>query len=117
MCKPSREYIYELLTKIRFPLINVEAIIERRMNIVDFTCKNRESAEKLVHLLHNHPNVQEARLFESEFVDVKFTGVPHRLPDGKLVGLLNKRNGEVLGTKRLKDRKGYYPSLRVQHKG
>jgi len=117
VCKPSREYIYELLTKIRFPLINVEAIIERRMNIVDFTCKNRESAEKLVHLLHNHPNVQEARLFESEFVDVKFTGVPHRLPDGKLVGLLNKRNGEVLGTKRLKDRKGYYPSLRVQHKG
>jgi len=79
--KPSRKYIYELLTKMRFPLMNVEAIIERRANIVDFTCKNRESAEKLVQLLHNHPNVREARLFESEFVDVKFTGVPHRLPD------------------------------------
>jgi len=59
--KPSREYIYELLTKMRFPLMNVEAIIERRSNIVDFTCKNRESAERLVHLLHNHPNVKEAR--------------------------------------------------------
>jgi len=111
--KPSREYIYELLTKIRFPLINVEAIIERRLNIVDFTCKNRDSAEKLVSLLRNHPNVQEARLFESEFVDVKFTGVPHRLPDGKLVSLLNKRNGEVLSTKRLKDRKGYYDGRRI----
>jgi len=111
--KPSREYIYDLLTKSRFPLTNLEAIIERRSNIVDFTCNNRGSAEKLVHLLQNHPNVKEARLFESEFVDVKFTGVPHRLPDGKLVGLLNKRNGEVISTRRLKDRRGYFDGRRI----
>jgi len=77
--KPSREYIYELLTKMRFPLMNVEAIIERRANIVDFTCKNRESVEKLVQLLHNHPNVREARLFESEFVD---GGAPREISGG-----------------------------------
>jgi len=113
IAKPSREYIYELLTKMRFPLIKIEAIIERRGNTVDFTCKDRISAESLQRLLDKHPNVREARLFESEFIDVKLTGVPHRLPDGKIIAFLNKGNGEVLCTKRLKDRKGYFDGRRI----
>jgi len=113
IAKPSREYIYELLTKMRFPLIKIETIIERRGNTVDFTCKDRISAESLQRLLDKHPNVREARLFESEFIDVKLTGVPHRLPDGKIIAFLNKRNGEVLCTKRLKDRKGYFDGRRM----
>ena len=63
IAKPSREYIYELLTKMRFPLMKIEAIIERRGNTVDFTCKDRISAESLQRLLDKHPNVHEARLF------------------------------------------------------
>ena len=113
VAKPSREYIYELLTKMRFPLLKIEAIIERRGNTVDFTCTDRSSAEHLQRLLEKHPNVREARLFESEFIDVKLIGVPHRLPDGKLIAFLSKRNGEVLNTKRLKDRKGYYDGRRI----
>jgi len=111
--KPSREYIYELLTKTRFPLTKIEAIIERRSNTVDFTCKDRSSAENLQRLLGKHPNVREARLFESEYIDVKLTGVPHRLPDSKIIAFLVKRNGEVISTKRLKDRKGYYDGRRI----
>ena len=111
--KPSRDYIYDLLTKMRFPLIKIEAIIERRGNLVDFTCKDRNSAETLQRMLEKHPNVKEARLFESEYTDVKLTGVPHRLPDGKIINLLNKRHGEVLYTKRLKDRKGYFDGRRI----
>ena len=123
---PSREYVYELLTRSRFPLMKIEAIIERRGNIVDFTCKDRNSAENLQRLLEKHPNVHEARLFESEFLDVKLTGVPHHLPGSKLIAFLNKRNGEVICTKRLKDRRGYYEGRRIyrmrtaellQHKG
>lgn len=87
-------------------MTKIEAIIERRNNLVDFTCKDRSSAETLQRLLDKHPNVKESRLFESEFTDVKLTGVPHRLPYGKIIALLSKRNGEVLCTKRLKDRKG-----------
>ena len=111
--KPSREYIYELLTKTRFRLTKIEAIIERRGNTVDFTCKDRSNAENLQRLLEEHPNVREARLFASEFIDVKLTGVPHRLPDGKLIAFLAKRNGEVVSTKRLKDHKGYYDGRRI----
>ena len=96
--KPSREYIYELLTKTRFPLTKIEAITERGGNTVDFTCKDRRSADNLQRLLEEHPNVREARLLESEFIDVKLTGVPHRLPDGKLIAFLAKRNGEVVST-------------------
>ena len=110
---PSREYVYELLTKSRFPLMKIEAIIERRGNTVDFTCKDRNSAEHLQRLLEKHPNVYEARLFESEFLDVKLTGVPHRLPDSKLITFLNKKHGEVMCTKRLKDRRGYYDGRRI----
>jgi len=113
VAKPSREYIYELLTKARFPLFKIEAIIERRSNTVDFTCKDRDSAEHLQRLLEKHPNVREARLFESEFIDVKLIGVPHRLPDGKIIAFLSRRNGEVLKTKRLKDRRGYYDGRRI----
>jgi len=111
--KPSRDYIYELLTKTRYPLSNIEAIIERRGNLVDFTCKDRGSAEALQRLLGKHPNVKEARLFESEFTDVKLSGVPHRLPDGNIIAFLNKRNGEVLSTKRLKDRRGFFDGRRI----
>jgi len=91
-----------------------------------FTCKDRNSAENLQRLLEKHPNVHEARLFESEFLDVKLTGVPHHLPGSKLIAFLNKRNGEVICTKRLKDRRGYYEGRRIyrmrtaellQHKG
>jgi len=39
--------------------------------------------------------------------------VPHRLPDGKIIAFLNKHNGEVLCTKRLKDRKGYFNGRRM----
>ena len=53
------------------------------------------------------------RNFESEFTDVKLSGVPHRLPDGKIIAFLNKRNGEVLCTKRLKDRRGYFDGRRI----
>ena len=60
--KPSRDYIYELLTKTRYPLSNIEAIIERRGNLVDFTCKDRCSAEALQRLLGKHPNVKDAKL-------------------------------------------------------
>ena len=56
--KPSREYVYELLTKARFPVMSIEAIIERRSSIVDFTCKDRVSAERLVQSLEKHPNVR-----------------------------------------------------------
>jgi len=111
--KPSREYIYELLTKTRFPLSKIEAIVERRGNTIDFTCTDRTSAENLQRLLNQHPNVREARLFESEFIEIKLTGVPHRLPDSKLIAFLAHRNGEVLSIKRLKDRKGYYDGRRI----
>jgi len=56
--KPSREYVHELLTKARFPVMSIEAIIERRSSIVDFTCKDRVSAERLVRSLEKHPNVR-----------------------------------------------------------
>jgi len=101
--KPSREYVYELLTKARFPVMSMEAIIERRSSIVDFTCKDRVSAKRLVRSLEKHPNVREARLFESEFIDVKLTGVPHRLPDGRIIALISKRNGDVISIKRSRD--------------
>ena len=45
MTKTSREYFYELITKLRYPLMKIEAIIERRNNVVDFTCKDQESAK------------------------------------------------------------------------
>ena len=64
---------YELLTYLSFPLITLDAIIERRNNLVELTCVDRETAEKFVFLLKCHPNVHAGCLFDSELIDVKLS--------------------------------------------
>ena len=49
--KRSREYIYQLLEKIRFTLIEIEGIVKRRVGMVDSTCSSRKSAVALAEAL------------------------------------------------------------------
>jgi len=39
--KRTRQYIYDMLNKIKFPFKNVESIVERRGGMVDFTCQTK----------------------------------------------------------------------------
>jgi len=49
--KRTRQYIYDLLQKVKFDILHLEAIVERRGGMVDFTCSWNESAQLLVKLL------------------------------------------------------------------
>jgi len=45
--KRSREYIYQLLEKVHFPIQEIDGVTEKRGNVVDFMCKTRRAAENL----------------------------------------------------------------------
>jgi len=49
--KRSREYIYQLLEKVRFPIQEIDGLIEKRGNMVEFTCNTRRAAETLAEAL------------------------------------------------------------------
>ena len=42
--KRSRQYIYDLLQNVKFNIGQLEAIVERRGGMVDFTCSCKEAA-------------------------------------------------------------------------
>ena len=60
--KRSREYMYQLLEKIRFPLIEIEGIAERRAVTVDFRCSSRKSAVALAEALSTRHEVSFAKV-------------------------------------------------------
>ena len=70
--KRSREYMYQLLEKIRFPLIEIEGIAERRAVMVDFRCSSRKSAVALAEALSTWHEVSFAKVRDREYIDVKF---------------------------------------------
>jgi len=47
----KREYIYDLLQKVKLNISQLETIVERRGGMVDFTYQSKESAELFVKLL------------------------------------------------------------------
>jgi len=49
--KRSRQFIYDLLQKVKLNIGQLEVIVERRGGIVDFTCSCKGSDELLVKLL------------------------------------------------------------------
>jgi len=65
--KRTRQYIYDLLTEIKFPIMRIESIVERRDGLVDFTCKIVSQAKQLAVALRGHQGVEFARLVLSEF--------------------------------------------------
>ena len=55
--KRSRECIYQLLEKVHFPIQEIDGVIEKRGNMVDFTCKTRRTAENLAEALSTRDGV------------------------------------------------------------
>ena len=49
--KRSREYIYQILEKVHFPIQEIDGVTEKKGNIVDFTSKTRRAAENLAEAL------------------------------------------------------------------
>ena len=47
----KREYIYDLLQKVKMNISQLETIVERRGGMMDFTYQSKESAELFVKLL------------------------------------------------------------------
>jgi len=66
--KRSREYIYQFLENVNFPIQEIDGVIEKRRNMVDFTCKTRRSAEHLAAALPARKEVTFARVRDSPVV-------------------------------------------------
>jgi len=110
--KRSREYIYQMLEKIKFPLMEIEGIVERR-GMVDFTCSSRKSAERLAASLSTRQEISFARVRDPEYTDVKFHWVPANFPDGRIKDVLYRLYGEIRYSRILKDRRGKADGRRI----
>jgi len=111
--KRSRQYIYDLLQKVKFNICQLEAIVERRGGMVDFTCSCKEAAQLLVKLLSPLKEVGFVRLFDPEFTDIKVHWVPHRFPNSEMIKTIEERHGKVYFTKALQDKNGLYDGRRI----
>ena len=111
--KRTRQYIYDLLTKISFPFKNIESIVERRGGMVDFTCETIHQAKLLATALQRHKEVEFARLVNSEFTDVKLHWVPGRFPNQKIVDAIERFHGKVYDSRMLRDRHGVADGRRL----
>jgi len=89
--KRSRQYIYDLLQKVKFNVGQLEAIVERRGGMVDFTCSCKEPAQLLVKLRSPLKEVGFVRLFDPEFTDIKVHWVPHRFPNSEMIKTIEER--------------------------
>ena len=111
--KRTRQYIYDMLNKIKFPLKNVESIVERRGGIVDFTCQTKNQAKQLAAALECHSDVQFARLVRSDYTYVKTHWIPGRFPNQKIVAAIERHHGKVYEHCILKDRYGIADGRRL----
>ena len=111
--KRSWEFIYQLLEKVNFPLQEIDGIIEKRGNMVDFTCKTRRSAENLTEALSTREEVTFAWVRDPEYTDVKFHWVPSDFPDEKIQGVINILYGDIRYSRILKDWRGKADDRRI----
>jgi len=86
--KRTRQYIYDLLTKVNYPFKYIECFVERRGGMVDFTCGTVDQAKLLATALEKHKGVEFARLVHSEYTDVKLHWVPGRFPNNRIVAVI-----------------------------
>ena len=111
--KRTRQYIYDLLTKVSFPFKNIDGIVERRGGMVDFTCGTIHQAKLLATALQRHKEVEFARLVNSEFTDVKLHWVPGRFPNQRIVQAIERFHGKVYDSRMLRDRHGVADGRRL----
>jgi len=111
--KRTRQYIYDLLTKVSYPFKNIESIVERRGGMVDFTCGTVDQAKHLAASLERHKGVEFARLVYSEYTDVKVHWVPGRFPNHRIVSAIEKFHGKVHESRMLRDRHGVADGRRL----
>jgi len=109
----SREYIYQLLEKVRFPIQEIDGLIEKRGNMVEFTCNTRRGAENLAEALSTRDEVAFARVRGPEYTDVKFHWVPSDFPDEKIKGVIFRMYGDIRYSRILKDRRGKADGRRI----
>ena len=111
--KRSREYIYQLIEKVHFPIQEIDGVIEKRGNMVNFTCKTRQAAENLAEALSTRDEVAFARIRDPEYTDIKFHWVPSDFPDEKIKGVIFRMFGEINYSRIFKDRRGKADGRRV----
>jgi len=111
--KRTRQYIYDLLTKVAFPFKNIESIVERRGGMVDFTCGTIHQAKLLSAALKKHQEVEFARLVNSEYTDVKLHWIPGRFPNQRIVEAIERFHGKVYESRILRDRHGVADGRRL----
>jgi len=111
--KRTRQYIYDLLSKVNYPFKNIECIVERRGGMVDFTCGTVDQAKHLAASLERHKGVEFARLVYSEYTDVKVHWVPGRFPNHRIVSAIEKFHGKVHESRMLRDRHGIADGRRL----
>jgi len=111
--KRTRQYIYDMLNKIKFPFKNVESIVERRGGMVFFTCQTKNQAKQLSAALECHRDVECARLVLSDYTDVKIHWIPERFPNQKIVAAIERHHGKIYEHRIMKVRYGIADGRRL----
>jgi len=104
--KRTRQYIHDLLTKIKFPIVRIESIVQRRGGLADFTCQTVSQAKQLAIALRGHLGVEFAQRVLTEFTDIKVHWIPGRFPNSRIIAAMERHHGKVHETKILRDRHG-----------
>uniref|UniRef100_H2XZ24 CCHC-type domain-containing protein n=1 Tax=Ciona intestinalis TaxID=7719 RepID=H2XZ24_CIOIN len=72
----KREIIVNIIKKENVPLSSILGIAERKGNLIDITCKNREQAQYLQEKLCKNDAFKTAHLYQSETTLVNLSWVP-----------------------------------------
>ena len=105
--KRTRQYIYDLLTKLKIQFKHIERIVERRGGMVDFTCNTIGQAQHLAAALLSHKDVEFATTVLSEYTVIKVHWVPGRFPNERIISAIERHHGKVHETRILRDRYGF----------
>lgn len=92
--KRTRQYIYDLLTKLKIPFKHIESIVEKGGGLVDFTCSTVGEAQHLAAAMQRHKDVEFVRMVLSEFTDVKVHWVPGRFPNERIIAAIERHHGK-----------------------
>ena len=105
--------LYLLLQEIKFNVANLEGIVTRPGQLVDFTLKNKNTALKLANMLKENPKVKDVLAHADNMRDVRLSYVPPNFPEQPIIDYMTLNHGQIEKTYRLKDIYGIQTGTRV----
>ena len=109
----DRSDIYNLLQEIQFQPSNLEGIVTRPGQLLDFTLKSRNAALKFASMLRENSKVKNVLAHADSMRDVRVSYVPPNFPEQPILDYITLNHGQIEKTYRLKDVYGVQTGTRI----